>query len=108
MDKEYMLYSLRQRKAELERRYYLACRDKDQYEKPIAENTAKVLRARIKRDIQLLILIEQLLIGCSSMYIEDEDAIDGFHKLVEPVEKYKEPKEQVNGIGYMTIKAGIA
>ena len=94
MDKEYMLYSLRQRKAELERRYYLACRDKDQYEKPIAENTAKVLRARIKRDIQLLILIEQLLIGCSSMYIEDEDAIDGFHKLVEPVEKYKESKSK--------------
>ena len=87
MDKEYMLYSLRQRKAELERRYYLACRDKDQYEKPIAENTAKVLRARIKRDIQLLI-------GCSSMYIEDDDAIDGFHKLVEPVEKYKEPKSR--------------
>lgn len=94
MNKEYMLYSLRQRKSELERRYYLACRNKDQHEKSIAENTAKVLRARIKRDIQLLILIEQLLIGCSSMYIEDEDAIDGFHKLVEPVEKYKEPKNK--------------
>ena len=94
MDKEYMLYALRQRKEELKRRYYLACRDRDQYDNPIAENTAKVLRARIKRDIQLLILIEQLLIGCSSMYIEDEDAIDGFHKLVEPIEKYKEPKSK--------------
>lgn len=94
MNKEYMLFALRQRKAELEIRYHLACRDKDQYEKPIAKGTAKVLRARIKRDIQLLILIEQLLIGCSSMFIEDEDAIDGFHKLVEPVEKYKEPKSK--------------
>ena len=94
MDKEYMIYALRQRKAVLRKRYYLACRNKDQYEKPIAESTAKVLRARIKRDIQLLILIEYLLIGCSSMYIEDEDAIDGFHKLVEPVEKYKEPKSK--------------
>ena len=96
MNKQYMLLALRRRLKELQRRYVLACNNKDQQGIVISKGTAGVLRARIKRDMQLLCLIEQLLITSAAVYITDDDAIDGFNKLVEPAEKYKQPKNDVN------------
>lgn len=87
MDKEYMLYKLKQRLVELETQYKQAVLGLDLDGKELKASYALLLRAKIKRDIQILLLIEQLLITSKLVYITNEDAIDGFMKLVEPRSK---------------------
>ncbi len=89
MDKEYMLLSLRRRRKVLEHRYINACKNKDDIGNEITYSCACAVRTKTKYDLQLLNLIEQLLMTCSAVIIEDEDAIDGFHKLVEPQERFR-------------------
>lgn len=89
MDKEYMLLSLRRRRKVLERRYTNACRNLDDEGNAITYSCACAVRTKTKYDLQLLNLIEQLLMTCRAVMIEDEDAIDGFHRLVEPQERFR-------------------
>ena len=84
MDKEYMLITVRKRIKELTAAYEAACDDKTVDGRSLSSNGAGTKRSRLKRDIQLLILIEQLLLTSRAVFIEDEDAIDGFDRLVEP------------------------
>lgn len=79
MDREYILFKCRKRIEELREKYFTYCK-----ERTVKKNTAALRRAQIKRDIQVLMLIEQLCLTSRAVFIEDEDAIDGFMKLVEP------------------------
>lgn len=87
MDKEYMLVTVRRRIKELLKEYEAACNDKTVDGRSLSSNGAGTKRSRLKRDIQLLTLIEQLLISSKAVYINDSDAIDGFDRLVEPRSK---------------------
>ena len=83
----------------LESRYMQASENKDSRGKDIRKATATVLRARIKRDLQLLMLIKELLGHCEDFTLRCEDAYDGFIKLVEPFERYHEPKKEDSNAG---------
>lgn len=87
MDKEYMLVTVKRRIKELLKEYEAACNDKTVDGRSLSSNGAGTKRSRLKRDIQLLTLIEQLLISSKAVYIDDSDAIDGFDRLVEPRSK---------------------
>lgn len=88
MDKEYMLFKVRERIKELERRYRIYCSGKNLKGVELIPATAALKRCEVKRDIQMLILIEQLLMVTSnSVFVTDQDAIDGFNRLVEPNER---------------------
>lgn len=88
MDREYMLYLTKLRLDELHTRYKLACVDKDKNGNPLKSNTAATLRGTLKRDYQIASLIYALLQSSKAVYITDDDAIDGFHKLMEPCERH--------------------
>ena len=87
MNKQYMLYRLRERVKILSARYYAACKCQRVDGKKIKEGTASVIRAHCKRDLQILALIEQLLLTSKAVFIEEADAIEGFEKLIEPNER---------------------
>lgn len=89
MDKEYMLRALQRRYKVLEDRYVYACQSKNETGTPVKEGTAAAIRTQCKRDLQILTLIEYLLTTSKSVFIDNDDAIDGFHKLVEPKERYR-------------------
>lgn len=79
MDREYILYRCRLRIEQLKKKYFEYVNDKS-----INKGTAALRRAQIKRDIQILMLVEQLCLTSKAVFIDDENAVDGFMKLVEP------------------------
>lgn len=86
MNKEYMLSRIEQRIKELTRRYYLLVNNKNKYGEVIKNKCASVYRSKVKRDIQLLKLLYELLKHVDDkMFITDNDSLDAFHKLVEPM-----------------------
>lgn len=82
MNKEWMLYKTRERMKQLENMYHAACRDEDLMGNPIKPGTAAVYRSHYKKNIQLLMLIEQLLLTSQSVFIEDADCLAAFDKLI--------------------------
>lgn len=82
MDKEYMLKKVRARIDKLRQNYlgYVSNTSPDGRE--VSANYAAVQRSMIKRDICILSLIEQLLVTSKAVFIEDEDAVSGFEKLI--------------------------
>lgn len=89
MDKYYMLDCIERRMKVLKERYQKACRCKNDEGNEITAGAAAAIRTQCKRDIQLLELLKYLLIKCSSVWIDDVDMSEGFHRLVEPVERYR-------------------
>ena len=92
MDKEYMLALVKYRLSVLQARYKKACVCKDEKGNVITAGAAAAIRTQSKRDIQLLKLIEWLLSFSRDFTIEDEEAIDGFHRLVQPTERFRRTK----------------
>lgn len=86
MDKEYMLFKVRERIKELERRYKIYAQGLNLKGQELIPGTAALKRCETKRSIQILMLIETLLITSHAVFIDNEDAIEGFDKLVEPKE----------------------
>lgn len=86
MDKEYMLFKVRERIKELERRYKIYVQGLNLKGAELIPGTAALKRCETKRSIQILTLIEYLLLTSNSVFIEDEDALEGFEKLVNPKE----------------------
>lgn len=84
MNKEYMLIAIRRRIAFLEKAYTAACNNKTIDGRELTPNGAGSKRAKLKKDIQLLILLRELLFKYNGGLIEDEDACEAFDKLVEP------------------------
>lgn len=84
MNREWMLLMTRERIRNLKNRYYAACKDKDEHGNPYGKHRALTVRVECKKSIQILTLIEQLLLTSSAVWIEDEDACEGFSKLIEP------------------------
>ena len=84
MDMDYIAKKCRERLAVLEAKYYSLCT-----ERKASKGALKVQRWKVKRDMQILMLIEQLARKATGN-IEDADSIDGFHKLVEPVSNRRE------------------
>ena len=87
MDKEYMMYAIKSRLQVLEKRYKNLCLNLDEDGNEISEKVAVVYRSHVKRDYQILILVQSVLEACDDCVINDDDAIDAFMKLVEPKEK---------------------
>ena len=82
MDKEYMLRKISARLETLRKRYVIYLTDHDEKGREVSVGYGKQLRTKTKRDICILTLIQYLLITSSSVYIEDDDAIMGFDKLI--------------------------
>lgn len=90
MDKRYMLLMIDKRIAVLQQRYQDTINNRDG-DSIAVQNTR---RANIKRDLQVLKLLRYLLLATPAIYIEDDDAIDGFDKLVTPVERHRRLKKK--------------
>lgn len=101
MNKEYMLELVRTRIAELEKRYKLACSCKDDNGNDITQGAASAIRTLSKKDLQILMIMEQLLFFTyKDFFLDDDDLIEGFHRLVEPKERFRNkrlssPKDKI-------------
>lgn len=84
MNKEYMLAVVRKRIAYLTKCYSAAVNNKTIDGRELTPNGAGSKRAKLKRDIQILILLQELLLKYTGSMIENEDACEAFDKLVEP------------------------
>lgn len=84
MDKEYMLFKVRERMKELKRRYAIYVQGLGLDGKELIPATAALKRCETKRNLQILMLVEHLLITSQAVFIDDDDAIEGFDKLVNP------------------------
>lgn len=87
MNKEYMLMCVNERLKVLQQRYYDTINDTES-----SYQVSQVRRASIQRDIQIIKLLRYLLQSSPSVWIEDEDAIKGFDKLVTPIERHRRLK----------------
>lgn len=88
MNKEYMLLSIRNRIDILKQRIKDTISMKG-YNK---QSTAQFDRTKYKQELQLCMLLELLLLNCKTDTIDDEDAIKGFERLVNPMERHRRLK----------------
>jgi len=93
MNKQYMRKLIKNRISVLEYRYKCALKDRDELENKITKGAAAAIRTACKRDLQLL---ELLLILVMTMQqdsiIDNDDAIEGFHRLVTPNERFRKQR----------------
>jgi hypothetical protein len=90
MDKEYVLYNLRERMAVLKERYRIYCQGKNTDGKEISYGTAGVYRNKVLRDLHLCMLVEELVTAVpGKTCLLSDDALDGLSKLMEPCERYE-------------------
>lgn len=82
MNKEYMLVKIKKRIERLRNNYLCYVEGKAPDGKKLSSASATVRRSEIKRDICILVLLEQCLRATSAVYIEDPDAVLGFEKLM--------------------------
>ena len=86
MNKEYMLFKLRQREVILRKRKAKAALCKDVQGNSISKSKANNTITKCNRDLRLMALIEYLLLQSQAVWIEDAEAIAGFEMLCEPSE----------------------
>lgn len=84
-----MLKQIRKRILILDNRYKKACQGLDEVGNPISKSVGLNTRWKAKQDLNLLKLLEHLLLRCTVVKIDDDCLIDGFLKLVEPVERHR-------------------
>ncbi len=90
MDRARATRDAEERLAELSRRYALLCRGKDEQGRDVAPATAATNRSLVKRDLQLVTLVLELLRRCPTKDVPlSDDAEDGFERLVEPLERHR-------------------
>lgn len=90
MNKQAMLSGVSRRLTELEGAYASACEGKSDAGNMYTKNSAAVSRSRLKRDIQILMLIQELAVGVRDGYeINDDDALEGYERLVSPSKAHK-------------------
>lgn len=83
MNKEYMLRLIKERIAQLEKKYREYCNTDTGPSKSYMGSAC--LRSRVKKDINTLKLLECILFFCpDSMTIDNADAEAAFDRLVEP------------------------
>lgn len=81
MNKEWMLLSVRERIKVLERQF----KDLNKQCTLNPSPYCTVTKSRVKKTLELCILIEQLLLTSKAVYIDDEDACNGFDKLMRSI-----------------------
>ena len=98
MDKEYILFTLRERIKELKRRYGLINHGKDEHGRVIetSENALRVRRHNIKRDLNLCKLIEELVVNNTKVLTLSDDALVGLESIMEPMERHRRLRDQVS------------
>lgn len=83
MNKDYMLRMVQQRLTVLRTQYRNACNGKTLTGKDASYMGAAVLRSRLKKEICIITLLEELLLTADDdLYIDNEDAELGFDKLM--------------------------
>lgn len=82
MNKEYMIYAIKQRIEELESVYRNAVNNRGITGTELSKSAAAVTRHRAKRDICCCRLMLELLNTSKAVFITDEDAITGFTYLI--------------------------
>lgn len=90
MNKQTMLSGISRRLTELEGAYASACEGKSDTGSAYTRNSAAVARSRLKRDIQILLLMQEIVVGIRDNYeINDDDALEGYERLVSPSKAHK-------------------
>lgn len=94
MDKEYVLFTLQERIAELKQRYKMLCHLKDEHGNDISNKyTAAVNRTQVKRDLNLCLLVEELITATpGKVCVFSDEAIEGLERLIEPTERHRRLK----------------
>jgi len=93
MDKEYALYTIRERLGELKRRYNILCNGRDETGRELSYGTAANYRCDIKRDMNLLYLIEELIVASPGKLCNLSDAAaKGLEMIMEPCERHRRLK----------------
>jgi len=92
MDKEYVLFTLRQRIAVLKDRYRLLCHGKTSQ----SYGGSAVSRSEAKRDLNLCLLVEELIVGTpGKLTVLSDEAQEGLEKLMEPLERHRRLKDDM-------------
>jgi len=93
MDKEYVLFTIRERIAELKHRYNMHCNMKDEFGKEFNRDVSAVYRSNVKRDLRLCMLVEELIVGTpGKLTVLSDEATEGLEKLMEPYERHRRMK----------------
>lgn len=71
------------------KRYQKALVCQDEFGNDLTKGNAAAVRTQTKRDVQLIVLVTKLLDSVASIELVDRDAIEGFNRLVQPLERYR-------------------
>jgi len=90
MDKEYILFTMRDRIKTLQARYKHYLNGQDEYGAPLGYNTAAKYRSDTKLDLHKCMLVEELVSQIKTKEIPlTEEAENGLEKLMEPLERHR-------------------
>lgn len=91
-EKPYMQTAIAHRQHEVNDQYYMYCRGVNETGVELTPASAAHMRARCKRDVEILQLVSELLNALSNDVELDlsESAQHGFEKLAEPVERHRQ------------------
>ena len=84
MDRDYMLYMIKDRMEYLHNAYVKACAHKDASGNVISYSNARAIRYNSKKDLNMLKLLEYLIDNSDITELADDDMKDAFSKFVEP------------------------
>ena len=90
MDKEYVLAEIRARQVILKNRYRLMCHCQDENGQQVKATVAYTLRHNIKKELNLLLLVEECIVGTPGKLVAySDDAMDALERLLFPIERHK-------------------
>jgi hypothetical protein len=95
MDREYALIVLQERMKTLKHRYQMLCHGLDEQGNDVNRDVAATNRSLLRKDLDLCMLVEELLICTESdwLFLSDE-AVRGLERLMDPLERHRRLKEQ--------------
>lgn len=83
LTRKYMLDKIRERRETLISQYKCYINDKDPNGRELSYASAAFHRSKVKKDICLLTLLEELLYNLpADAYIEEDDSVDAFMRLI--------------------------
>lgn len=95
MDKEYVLFKLRERISILKERFRLINHLKDEWGNDVNKYTAATKRTLYKQDLNLCLLIEELIVASpGQLCILSDEATEGLERLMEPLERHRRLKDE--------------
>jgi hypothetical protein len=89
IDVEYVRRGIAQREHELRDRYFMYCKGINENGKEMSNNSAAVMRSNTKRDMSIIVLLDELLGYIEQDFVLSDEAAKGYMTLCEPYERHR-------------------